>query len=225
MKINCLICISLIAHAVAFVPHVSSIIPRRSNALHMSAYDDLGVFEEAEERMEKSIDSLSKQLASLRAGRATPDMLSRVFVDYYDVPTPLSQLAGVSVQGSTSLVVDPYDKSSLKLIEKAIIESDVGIMPSNDGDKIRLNVPAMTEEKRKEMVKTAKSIAEDAKVALRNIRRDSVDNVKKLAKDKDMGISEDMEKDALESIQKLVDGFVKKVDDVTAKKEKDIMKV
>lgn len=191
----------------------------------MSAYDDLGVFEEAEERMEKSIDSLSKQLASLRAGRATPGMLSRVFVDYYDVPTPLSQLAGVSVQGSTSLVVDPYDKSSLKLIEKAIIESDVGIMPSNDGDKIRLNVPAMTEEKRKEMVKTAKSIAEDAKVALRNIRRDSVDNVKKLAKDKDMGISEDMEKDALESIQKLVDGFVKKVDDVTAKKEKDIMKV
>jgi len=191
----------------------------------MSAYDDLGVFEEAEERMEKSIDSLSKQLASLRAGRATPGMLSRVFVDYYDVPTPLSQLAGVSVQGSTSLVVDPYDKSSLKLIEKAIIESDVGIMPSNDGDKIRLNVPAMTEEKRKEMVKTAKSIAEDAKVALRNIRRDSVDNVKKLAKDKEMGISEDMEKDALESIQKLVDGFVKKVDDVTAKKEKDIMKV
>lgn len=225
MKINFLVCFSIIAHSVAFVPHASSIIPSRARALYMSAIDDLGIIEEAEERMEKSMESLSKSLGSLRAGRATPDMLNRVFVDYYDVPTPLSQLAGVSVQGSSSLLVDPYDKSCLKLIEKAIIESDIGIMPSNDGEKIRLNVPQMTEEKRKEMSKTAKSLGEDAKVSLRNIRRDTVDSTKKMAKDKDLGISEDNEKDALDSIQKLVDGFVKKVDDIIAKKEKDIMKI
>jgi len=175
--------------------------------------------------MKKTIESTVTNLGSIRAGRAQPSMLDRVFVDYYDTPTPLQQLASVSLQGSSSIIVSPFDKSCLKDIEKAIIESDVGMMPNNDGEKIRLNVPTLTEERRKELAKSCKSLGEEGKVAVRNIRRDGVDSVKKLAKDKEMGVSEDQELDALDALQKLTDKYIKRVDEIVANKEKDIMKV
>ena len=131
----------------------------------------------------------------------------------------------MSVQSGMSLVVSPYDKSAIGDIERAIMESDVGMMPNNDGEKIRLNVPQLTEDRRKELVKDAKRLREDGKIAIRNIRRDAIDTLKKLGKDKDLGISEDNEKDATTKIQDIHDKYVKQVDEVVAKKEKDILTV
>eukprot|EP00614_Pseudopedinella_elastica_P012913 CAMPEP_0172605458 /NCGR_PEP_ID=MMETSP1068-20121228/25692_1 /TAXON_ID=35684 /ORGANISM="Pseudopedinella elastica, Strain CCMP716" /LENGTH=190 /DNA_ID=CAMNT_0013407871 /DNA_START=173 /DNA_END=745 /DNA_ORIENTATION=+ len=190
----------------------------------MSAIDDLGVLDDIKERMDKSIESLGMSISTVRTGRPSASMLDRVFVDYFETPTPLQQLASVSIQGQ-SIIVNPFDKSVLKDIERGIVDSDLGMTPSNDGEKIRLNVPELTEERRKEFVKLAKSIGEDGKVALRNIRRDSVDDVKKLAKDKEMGVSEDQEKDALDAIQKITDKYVKKMDEMVANKEKELLKV
>jgi ribosome recycling factor len=180
---------------------------------------------DSSDRMGKSVESVSTNLATLRAGRASASILDRVSVDYFETPTPLNQLASVSVQSGTSLVVSPYDKSAIGDIERAIMESDVGLTPNNDGEKIRLNVPQLTEDRRKELVKDAKRLGEDGKVAIRNIRRDAVDTLKKLAKDKEMGISEDNEKDALDEIQKIHDKYIKQVDEAVTKKEKDIMTV
>mmetsp|Transcript_76147 Transcript_76147/g.152979 ORF Transcript_76147/g.152979 Transcript_76147/m.152979 type:complete len:232 (-) Transcript_76147:259-954(-) len=214
----------------AFVHHKGPVyaarfVPSRRELRLNNAIEELGLIEETEDRMKKTIESTVTNLGSIRAGRAQPSMLDRVFVDYYDTPTPLQQLASVSLQGSSSIIVSPFDKSCLKDIEKAIIESDVGMMPNNDGEKIRLNVPTLTEERRKELAKSCKSLGEEGKVAVRNIRRDGVDSVKKLAKDKEMGVSEDQELDALDALQKLTDKYIKRVDEIVANKEKDIMKV
>ena len=180
---------------------------------------------DSSDRMSKSEESVVSNLSTLRAGRPSAALLDRVMVDYFEVETPLIQLASVSVQSGMSLVVSPYDKSAIGDIERAIMESDVGMMPNNDGEKIRLNVPQLTEDRRKELVKDAKRLREDGKIAIRNIRRDAIDTLKKLGKDKDLGISEDNEKDATTKIQDIHDKYVKQVDEVVAKKEKDILTV
>ena len=183
------------------------------------------VTSDSSERMAKSVESVGSNLATLRAGRPSPSILDRVMVEYFDTPTPLQQLASVSVQSGNSIIVSPYDKSAMDDIERAIRDSDLGMTPNNDGEKIRLNVPDLTEERRKELVKDAKKLGEDGKVAIRNIRRDAVDQLKKLTKDKELGISEDNEKDAIDEIQKIHDKFIKKVEEAVGNKEKDILTV
>jgi ribosome recycling factor len=150
-------------------------------------------------------------------------LLDRVMVDYFGAPTPLNQLAGVSVSGPQSLVVTPYDKSAFKLIETAILESGLGLMPNNEGTLLRLNIPPLTEDRRKELTKMAKGIGEEGKVAVRNIRRDAVDKIKKLEKDKAIG--KDESQDGQEAVQKITDKFTKVVEDVLKAKEKEIMTV
>ncbi|EGB12470.1 hypothetical protein AURANDRAFT_58615 [Aureococcus anophagefferens] len=171
--------------------------------------------------MDKSIGALRNNLGTLRTGRASPDILARVVVDYYGAETPLNQLASVSVSSGTQLVVSPYDKSSLGAVESAIVDANLGMAPNNDGELIRLNVPALTEDRRKEILKQAKAVGEDAKVAIRNIRKGANSDVKKQGKD----LSEDVAKDANNEIQKLTDKLIKSVDEVVAAKEKEIMTV
>ncbi|KAL1507229.1 hypothetical protein AB1Y20_008078 [Prymnesium parvum] len=177
---------------------------------------------DAEEKMKKSIMSVREQLATLRVGRASPALLDRVMVDYYDVPTPLNQLASVSAPTPTQLVVDVYDKSSLGDVEKALMLSDLGMMPSNDGKLIRLNVPALTAERRKEFAKTAKSLGEEGKVAIRNVRKATLDKIKKLVKD---GLGEDEGKDRQEELQAVVKKSEAEVDAIVKKKEEEILTV
>jgi len=176
----------------------------------------------AEERMEKAIGALKRDLSTLRAGRATPALLDRIQVEYYGTPTPVNQLATVNTPDSRTLLIQPWDKSSLSAIEKAIMKSDLGITPTNDGSAIRLVMPALTEERRSELVKLTKKFGEEAKVAIRNIRRDANDDIKKLEKDQ---ISEDESKRHQDDIQKLTDRFVAEVDKVLVAKEKEIMEV
>lgn len=176
--------------------------------------------EELVERMDKAIESYERDLASVRTGRANPTMLDRVQFDYYGTPTPINQMASVSVQEGRQLVIKPYDNSTMKDIERAILESDLGLNPQSDGTLIRLNVPALTEERRKEFVKHVKKFAENAKVAIRNIRRDANDSIKKLD-----DVSEDEKKRAQEDIQKQTDRYTKKIDEIAAVKEKDILTV
>ncbi len=178
---------------------------------------------ELEERMNKCIDSLRREFASFRTGRANPAILDRITVDYYGTATPINQLANISVPESRLIVIQPWDKSTIGLIEKAILTSDLGLNPANDGAVIRLAIPQLTEERRKEMVKTCHKKAEEAKVALRNIRRDLNDDIK--AQEKAKEITEDDSKRAMEDVQKTTDKFIQKVDDVLAQKEKDIMEV
>ena len=175
-----------------------------------------------EDKMKKSLDALQLQFSSLRAGGANPTMLDRVNVDYFGSMTPLNQVARVSAQGSQQLVVEPFDKSLLKEIEKAIITADLNLNPTNDGSGvIRIMVPPLTEDRRKELVKQAKTISEESKVALRNIRRDAVDAIKKA--EKDSGLSKDASKEYQEGIQKVTDDFVKKVEAMAKQKEKDLL--
>lgn len=176
----------------------------------------------AEERMEKAIGTLKREFATLRAGKASPSLLDRIQVEYYGAMTPLNQLANISTPDSRTLFIQPWDKSSLSDIERAILKSDVGMTPSNDGATIRLSVPMLTEERRLELVKTAKKLAEDAKVAIRNIRRDANDNIKKLEKSE---ISEDESKRYQDDIQKLTDKYIAESDKVLATKEKEILEV
>ncbi|MCM3632004.1 MULTISPECIES: ribosome recycling factor [Paenibacillus] len=176
----------------------------------------------AEERMEKAINALKRDFSSLRAGKASPSLLDRIQVEYYGTLTPLNQLANVTTPDSRTLLIQPWDKSSLAEIERAILKSDVGLTPSNDGAIIRLSVPMLTEERRVELVKTAKKIAEDAKVAIRNIRRDANDSIKKLEKAE---ISEDESKRHQDDIQKLTDKYITESDKVLATKEKEILEV
>lgn len=176
----------------------------------------------AEERMEKAIGTLKREFATLRAGKASPSLLDRIQVEYYGALTPLNQLANITTPDSRTLFIQPWDKSSLSEIERAIMKSDVGMTPSNDGATIRLTVPMLTEERRVELVKTAKKIAEDAKVAIRNIRRDANDSIKKLEKSE---ISEDESKRFQDDIQKLTDKFIAESDKVLAAKEKEILEV
>ncbi|WP_270171806.1 ribosome recycling factor [Paenibacillus sp. SYP-B4298] len=176
----------------------------------------------AEERMEKAIGSLKRDLATLRAGRATPSLLDRVQVEYYGAMTPVNQLANITTPDSRTLIIQPWDKSSLAAIEKAIMKSDLGLTPSNDGSIIRLGIPALTEERRAELVKSTKKYGEESKVAIRNIRRDANDEIKKLEK---TDISEDESRRHQEDIQKLTDRFIAEVDKVLVSKEKEIMEV
>ncbi|ADM69756.1 Ribosome-recycling factor [Paenibacillus polymyxa E681] len=176
----------------------------------------------AEERMQKAIQALQRDLASLRAGRATPALLDRVQVEYYGAMTPVNQLANVNTPDSRTLMIQPWDKSSLADIERAIQKSDLGLTPSNDGNTIRLSIPALTEERRTDLVKLTKKNGEEAKIAIRNIRRDANDDIKKLEKS---DISEDESRKHQEDIQKTTDKFIAEVDKVLAAKEKEIMEV
>lgn len=176
-----------------------------------------------EEKMEKSINVFADNLAAVRAGRANPAILNKVKVDYYGVETPISQVAGISVPEARLIVIQPWDASILKEIEKAILASDIGINPNNDGKVIRLNFPELNEQRRKELVKDIKKMAEEAKVAIRSIRREGIDEFKK--KQKDSEITEDDLRTAEEDIQKLTDKNIAEIDNITANKEKEIMSV
>lgn len=179
------------------------------------------VFKKTEERMGKAIDSLSHDYAAIRAGRANPAVLDKVQVDYYGVATPINQVAAVSVSEARVLVIQPWDKSMLALIEKAIQASDIGINPQNDGNVLRLTFPALTEDRRREIAKEIAKRAEDAKVAIRNVRRDGMDDLKKLKKDS--AITEDDLKNGEDKLQKITDKHIKEVDEVAAAKDKEIM--
>ena len=178
---------------------------------------------EFETKMQKSISSLQSQLSSVRAGRANPDVLSRVMVDYYGTPSPVNTVAGVSVSDARTLTITPWDATLLKGIEKAILASDVGITPLNDGKVIRLVFPQPTEERRRELTKQVSKLGEDAKVAIRNIRRDANDKTKELKKDGEM--TEDEVKASDKSVQDLTDKYIKEIDSIVAAKEKEIMEI
>ncbi len=177
----------------------------------------------AKEKMQKTIDTLIHDLSTLKAGRANPHMLDKISVDYYGSATPLSQVAAISSPEPRILLVSPWDASLIKAIEKAIMASDLGLNPSNDGKAIRLVIPQLTEERRKELVKLVAKTSEESKVALRNIRRTGMEDMKKSEKAKE--ITEDEVKNGEKLIQKLLDDFIKKVDDITKEKEKEIMTV
>ena len=176
-----------------------------------------------EQKMQKSIETLKGNLAKVRTGRAHPGMLDHIQVDYYGTPTQIAQVANVTLLDARTLGVQPWEKKILAVVEKAIRESDLGLNPSTQGDLIRVPTPPLTEERRKEMVKLVKSEAEDGKIAIRNIRRDSNEVLKKLLKDKT--ISEDDERRAQDDVQKLTDKFVAEVDKLVTEKEKEILTV
>ncbi|OIJ17866.1 ribosome recycling factor [Anaerobacillus alkalidiazotrophicus] len=177
----------------------------------------------SEEKMNKAIEALRRELSTLRAGRANPSILDKIHVDYYGAPTPLNQLASITVPEARLLLIQPYDKSALADVERAIQKSDLGLSPSNDGSVIRITIPPLTEERRRELVKLVKKSAEDAKVAIRNVRRDANDDLKKLQKDGEL--TEDELRRSTEDVQKLTDKEIVKIDEVAANKEKEIMEV
>ena len=185
------------------------------------ALDEMYLF--GEEKMEKAIAQMKREFSSVRTGRANPGVLDRVVVDYYGAPTPIRQMAQVSVSEGTCLVITPFDKSIMKEIEKAIIKAELGVAPNNDGVCIRLNFPPLTEERRKETAKEVKKYGEDAKVAIRNVRRDMVDSLKKIEKEENL--PEDAVKDNQDKIQKLTDKYVGIIDAQVTEKEKEVMTV
>ena len=180
-------------------------------------------YSEIKEKMNKSIDNLNEKFTEVRAGRANPAILNKVKIDYYGTPTPINQVAGVSVPEARLIVIQPWDMSILKEIEKAILASDIGINPNNDGKVIRLAFPELNEERRKELVKDIKKLAEECKVAIRNSRRDGMDLAKKLQKDGEM--TEDELKQAENEIQKLTDKSIEEIDKLLDNKEKEIMSI
>lgn len=181
--------------------------------------DDI-ILMDAEERMEKTVESLKSNYATLRTGRAATSMLDRIEIDYYGSMTPINQLSSITVPEPRQLLIKPYDRNDLKAIVAALNASDLGLNPINDGTTVRLVIPPLTEDRRRDLAKLAKKYAEDSKVAIRNIRREAMDEVKK-----DASFTEDSRKIEEEEIQKLTDRFVKKIDDVFAQKEKDIMTI
>ena len=183
------------------------------------------ILEDTKRKMKQSADSLKKDLATIRTGRANPAILDTVQAECYGSTMPISQLAGISVPEPSCLLIHPFDKSSLKAIETAILKSDLGLNPANDGSVIRLPIPALTEERRKELTKMANRMGEAIKTAIRNVRRDQNDSIKKLEKDKSAGLSEDATKKALDNIQKITDDFIKEVEATVKGKEAEIMKV
>lgn len=180
-------------------------------------------FSNIEGKMDKTINVLNENFAEIRAGRANPAILNKVKVDYYGTPTPISQVAGISVPEARLIVIQPWDMSVLKDIEKAILASDIGITPNNDGKVIRLSFPELNEERRKEIVKDIKKIAEEAKVSIRSIRREGLDDARK--EQKDGNITEDDLRNAENQIQKLTDKKIEKIDEILGVKEKEIMSV
>lgn len=181
------------------------------------------VFQTAEEKMNKTINALVNEYASIRAGRANPAILDKVTVDYYGTPTPVNQMAAVSVPDARTLLIQPWDKSTLKSIEKAIQTSDIGLNPQNDGSVLRLQFPPLTEERRRELVKGVSKFAEEAKVAIRSVRRDALEKLKDMKKKAD--ITEDDLKNGEKKMQDLTDKFCKEIDGIAAKKEKEIMEI
>lgn len=181
------------------------------------------VIDEAGERMQKSIEALKREFGTIRAGRANPSLLEKVQVEYYGVLTPVNQLANITVPEPRMLAIQPWDKSSLPAIERAILKSDLGLNPSSDGMMIRLIIPQLTAERRTDLVKTVKKKAEEARVAIRNVRRDGIEQLKKL--EKDHTASEDDVKRAHEDVQKLTDKMIKEVDHVLEVKEQEITEV
>lgn len=180
-------------------------------------------FSNIENKMDKTINVLQENFAEIRAGRANPAILNKVKVDYYGQPTPISQVAGISVPEARLIVIQPWDMSILKELEKAILASDIGITPNNDGKVLRLAFPELNEERRKEIVKDIKKIAEEAKVSIRSLRREGLDEAKK--EQKDGNITEDDLRNAETQIQKLTDKKIEKIDEILANKEKEIMSV
>ncbi|WP_298482445.1 ribosome recycling factor [uncultured Ruminococcus sp.] len=181
------------------------------------------LLKETEEKMKKSIGRLEHEFTTIRAGRANPAVLDKVMVDYYGVPTPIQQMAAVSVSEARILVIQPWDATTLKAIEKAILASDVGITPTNDGKVLRLVFPQLTEDRRKELCKSIKKIGEDTKVAVRNVRRDTMEKLK--AKKKASELTEDEVKDGEKKIQNLTDKYCTEVDKMVADKDKEIMSI
>ena len=181
------------------------------------------IYNEAEERMQKTIETLKKDFASIRAGRANPAILDKVKVDYYGVPTPISQMANISVPEPRLLMIQPWDKGVIGDIERAILKSDLGLNPNNDGSVIRISIPQLTEERRKELVKMSKKKAEDFRVEIRNARRDANDQTKMFEKDGE--ISEDDARKGTEKIQELTDSYIEKINKLLESKEAEIMEV
>lgn len=181
------------------------------------------VFDLANEKMEKSLNALHNEFASMRAGRASVSLLDKINVDYYGVPTPIQQMAAVSVSEGRILCIQPWDVSTIAAIERAIQASDLGVNPQDDGKIIRLIFPPLTEEKRRQLAKEASKFGEETKVAVRSVRRDCIDKLKKMKKDSE--ITEDDLRNGEEKMQKITDSFIKKVDEMVAAKEKDIMEI
>ena len=179
--------------------------------------------EQIESRMDKSVQTLKRELARLRAGRANPQILDRIMVDYYGVPTPLNQLGNITVPEARLLVISPWDSKIIPAVDREIMKSDLGITPTNDGKVIRLVFPELTEERRKELVKTVKKMGEETKIAIRNIRREANDQLRKMQKNSE--ITEDDLRTEENNVQKLTDDFIKKVDEVIKDKENEIMEV
>lgn len=187
----------------------------------MATIDEL--LEQTKGRMTKAVEALRSDLTSIRTGRATPSLLDRIMVDYYGTPTPINQVANISVPEPRMMLIQPWEKSMLKVIEKAIQTSELGINPNSDGTAIRLNLPQLTEERRKELVKTVNKKGENGKVEIRNMRRDANEIVKKQLKAKEF--TDDDVKEATDKIQKLTDQFMKEIEKVLANKEKEVMEV
>ncbi len=181
------------------------------------------VIKETRPRMESAIDDLRRRLATVRTGRAAVSVLDSVMVDYYGTPTPLSQMASVHVPEPQMITVQPWDQSQLNAIEKAIRSSDLGLNPSNDGKQVRVPIPSLTEERRKQLAKQVHDYAEEHRTAIRNIRRDANERLKKMLKDK--AISEDNERDGLEEVQKLTNTYIGRVDELSKTKEQELMSV
>lgn len=176
-----------------------------------------------EEKMKKAIEVLRREYGSLRAGRATPSLLDKISVDYYGTPTSITQVANISVPEPRTILIQPWEKKMLPIIEKAIMKSDLGLTPNNDGAVIRLSIPQLTQQRRQELVKVVHKFAEECRVAIRNLRRDANDNLKKIEKDK--LASEDEVKKAGEDTQKMTDKYIKEIDTIMAVKEKELMEV
>ncbi|PAF54216.1 ribosome recycling factor [Helicobacter sp. 13S00482-2] len=181
------------------------------------------IYSHTKSHMEKTLDALHRDFATLRSGKVSINILDNIRVSYYDTPTPLNQVGSVIAQDATTIVINPWEKSLLKDIERAIQEANIGVNPNSDGDCIKLFFPPMTQEQRKEIAKEAKSMGEKAKIAVRNIRQDGNNQIKKLEKDKE--ITEDESKKGLDEIQKYTDEYVKKIEDTTKRKEEEVMKV
>jgi ribosome recycling factor len=181
------------------------------------------LFQQTEDKMQKSVAGTKKEFANVRTGRANPLVLDKVSVDYYGAPTPLRQLATVNVQDGHTLVITPFDKTIVNGIEKAILKSDLGVTPNSDGTCIRLVFPQPTEERRKELVKTVKKLGEEGKVAIRNIRRDAADSLKKM--EKSDNLPEDEVKKAQDRLQKVTDKYTKEMDDLVVEKEKEVLSI
>jgi ribosome recycling factor len=178
---------------------------------------------EVESRMQKAIEATQSNFNTVRTGRASTSLLDRIHVDYYGSPTPLKSLANISTPDSSTITIQPYDKGSMAQIERAIAESDIGLMPNNDGQLIRLNIPPLTTERREELIKTVAKLAEEGKVAIRNVRRDAIDSVRKQEKAKE--ISEDESRGLQDDVDKVTSKYTKKIDDILAEKEKEISTV